>query len=216
MCIHNSGYIICSPFVHGAHGHAMAERWVTEQWCHGHSAWSMAFQALALVQSQLLGDWCWKWFVPCFWGWGILFGVVDVDHRPTSKYSLAIYCNSIQCIQLYRFIFSNPIHPFRSPNLSLKNPSPKIYTPLSANQSTKSIPKRPFSKIQTPPKKSLLFQVMISLFLPSLYADQLHVPLTSIGHVTSAVQIFDALSDPLLGYFSAARQHARAGCLGWK
>mgnify|MGYP002804269602 CR=1 FL=1 len=44
--------------------------------------------------------------------------------------------------------------------------------------------------------------VMISLFLPSLYADQLHVPLTSIGHVTSAVQIFDALSDPLLGYFS--------------
>ncbi len=48
---------------------------------------------------------------------------------------------------------------------------------------------------------------MISLFLPSLYADQLHVPLTSIGHITSAVQIFDALSDPLLGYLSAARQH---------
>lgn len=56
-----------------------------------------------------------------FLGWGSLFGVVDVDHRPTSKYSLAIYCNSIQSIQLYRFVFSNPIHPFPSPNLSLKS-----------------------------------------------------------------------------------------------
>ena len=84
MSIHNSGYIICSPFVHGAHGHAMAERWVTEQWCHGHSAWSMAFQALALVQSQLLGDWCWKWFVPCFWGGGfsleLLMLIIDLHH----------------------------------------------------------------------------------------------------------------------------------------
>ena len=55
---------------------------------------------------------------------------------------------------------------------------------------------------------------MISLFLPSLYADQLHVPLTSIGHVTSAVQIFDALSDPLLGYLSAARQHGGGAWAG--
>ena len=43
---------------------------------------------------------------------------------------------------------------------------------------------------------------MISLFLPSLYADQLGVPLGAIGQVTSAVQIFDALTDPVLGYVS--------------
>ena len=44
---------------------------------------------------------------------------------------------------------------------------------------------------------------MISLFLPSLYADFLGVPLSAIGHVTSAVQIFDAVTDPLVGHVSA-------------
>ena len=46
-------------------------------------------------------------------------------------------------------------------------------------------------------------EVMISLFLPSLYADHLGVPLSAIGHVTSAVQIFDAVTDPVLGHVSA-------------
>ena len=45
---------------------------------------------------------------------------------------------------------------------------------------------------------------MISLFLPSLYADHLSVPLSAISQVTSAVQIFDAATDPVLGYVSAA------------
>lgn len=65
-----------------------------------------------------------------FLGWGILFGIVDVDHRPTSptsKYSLAIYCNSIQSIQLYRFIFSNPIHPFRSHPLAKSIPTKSFF-----------------------------------------------------------------------------------------
>lgn len=44
--------------------------------------------------------------------------------------------------------------------------------------------------------------VMISLFLPSLYADHLGVPLSAISHVTSAVQIFDAVTDPVLGHVS--------------
>ena len=45
-------------------------------------------------------------------------------------------------------------------------------------------------------------EVMISLFLPSLYVDQLGVPLGQIGAVTTAVQIFDAVTDPLVGYAS--------------
>ena len=44
--------------------------------------------------------------------------------------------------------------------------------------------------------------VMISLYLPALYADTLGVPLSQIGAVTTVVQIFDAISDPLLGYLS--------------
>lgn len=129
MSIHNSGYIICSPFVHGAHGHAMAERWVTEQWCHGHSAWSMAFQALALVQSQLLGDnsrrcrlslvsLMLEMACDLFWGWwfSLELLMLIIDLHPNIHWLLY----SIQSIQLYRFVFSNPIHPFPSPNLSFK------------------------------------------------------------------------------------------------
>ncbi|CAE7821619.1 uidB, partial [Symbiodinium necroappetens] len=46
------------------------------------------------------------------------------------------------------------------------------------------------------------FVVMISLYLPSLYAENQGVPLSQIGAVTTVVQIFDAISDPLLGYLS--------------
>eukprot|EP00913_Durusdinium_trenchii_P035041 g32781.t1 len=44
--------------------------------------------------------------------------------------------------------------------------------------------------------------VMISLFLPALYVDRLGVPLSHIGFVTTAVQLFDAVTDPLMGYLS--------------
>ena len=43
---------------------------------------------------------------------------------------------------------------------------------------------------------------MISLFLPALYVDRLGVPLSHIGFVTTAVQLFDAVTDPLMGYLS--------------
>ncbi|CAK9090637.1 unnamed protein product [Durusdinium trenchii] len=48
--------------------------------------------------------------------------------------------------------------------------------------------------------------VMISLFLPALYVDRLGVPLSHIGFVTTAVQLFDAVTDPLMGYLSDRAQ----------
>ncbi|CAE7617590.1 yjmB [Symbiodinium natans] len=52
-------------------------------------------------------------------------------------------------------------------------------------------------------------QVMVSLFLPAFYADTLGVPLGQIGAATTAVQIFDAMTDPLLGHIS---DKCRATC----
>ena len=175
----------------------MAERWVTEQWCHGHSAWSMAFQALALVQSQLLGDWCWKWFVPCFWGGGfsleLLMLIIDLHHlHPNIHWLSTVIPFNLSNFTDSSFpILYTPSARIRSPNLSQQNPS------LKAN-----------------PKKSRLFQVMISLFLPSLYADQLHVPLTSIGHVTSAVQNLRCLEWSVVRILFSSSAAWKGGLLG--
>ena len=121
MSIHNSAYIKTFSFrpwcTWTCNGGAVSH-WAMVSWsqCVVYGLPGFGFGAVTATRWLMLEMVC-----SLFLGWGILFGIVDVDHRPTSKYSLATYCNSIQSIQLYRFVFSNPIHPFPSPNLSLKS-----------------------------------------------------------------------------------------------
>lgn len=44
--------------------------------------------------------------------------------------------------------------------------------------------------------------IMISAFVPKLYSDVYKVPVSKLGFITLVALIFDAISDPLVGYFS--------------
>src|SRR5688572_10554198 len=55
----------------------------------------------------------------------------------------------------------------------------------------------------------------VAAILPSLYAKYAAVSVTALGGLFVAIRIFDAVSDPLIGYWSDRMRSARFGRKPW-